>query len=66
MAPTGSLRCSKCGASLAFADQCPSCGWPRPPLPLGIGLRGRLGVVAGVAAVLVIALVVLAVLVLDR
>lgn len=64
--PTGSVRCLKCGASIGFADFCPSCGWPRAPLPLGIKLRGRLGVAAGVAAVVGVALVILAILVLGR
>lgn len=60
------VLCSKCGASLGLADRCPNCGWPRPPVLLGIPLRGRFGTVAVVAAVVVIVVVVLGVVIANR
>jgi hypothetical protein len=49
-----------------LAARCPSCGWPRPLVPLGIKRRGRLGLVAVVGAVVLIALIALVVVVLGR
>ncbi len=63
MIPTGPVRCSKCGTSIGAADCCPSCGQPRPALPLGIKLGDRRGLVLFVGTLVVlIAVVALAIL----